>query len=128
MKLLLNICFSKRIRATYEHIYKQMFIKGEGSDITVIALNREWRLHRVYLKHSPFFSALLEGGWKESNYEVLKLNLIDKNITEEGLHVTFGSFYSDDVQITKNVSLLIFSLSCSECDWCFSSSDLVSTR
>ncbi|KAM7543175.1 hypothetical protein Aperf_G00000018468 [Anoplocephala perfoliata] len=92
----------KRIRATYEHVYKQMFIKGEGSDITVIALNREWRLHRVYLKHSPYFSALLEGGWKESDYGVLKLNLIDRNITEEGLHVTFGSFYNDSVQITRD--------------------------
>ncbi|KAM3171507.1 hypothetical protein ACTXT7_016490 [Hymenolepis weldensis] len=92
----------KRIRATYDYVYEQMFLKGENSDITVIALEREWHLHRVFLKHSLYFSALLEGGWKESEENVLTLKLTDENITEEGLHVIFGSFYKDQVIITKN--------------------------
>nr|CDS27907.1 germ cell less protein 1 [Hymenolepis microstoma] len=92
----------KRIRATYDYVYEQMFLKGENSDITIIALEREWHLHRIFLKHSQYFSALLEGGWKESEENVLRLKLTDENITEEGLHVIFGSFYNDQVKITKN--------------------------
>ncbi|VDN96817.1 unnamed protein product [Rodentolepis nana] len=92
----------KRIRATYDYVYEQMFLKGENSDITIIALEREWHLHRIFLKHSQYFSALLEGGWKESEEHILRLKLTDENITEEGLHVIFGSFYNDQVKITKN--------------------------
>uniref|UniRef100_A0A0R3SNA7 BTB domain-containing protein n=1 Tax=Hymenolepis diminuta TaxID=6216 RepID=A0A0R3SNA7_HYMDI len=95
---------------TYDYVYEQMFLKGENSDITVIALERKWHLHRVFLKHSLYFSALLEGGWKESEENVLTLKLTDENITEEGLHVIFGSFYKDQVIITKNVKMPIFLL------------------
>ncbi|VDM35538.1 unnamed protein product [Hydatigera taeniaeformis] len=90
----------KRIRSTYEHVYQELFSKGEGSDVTICALGHEWPLHRIYLKQSPFFAALFNGGWKESGDRRITLNLLDENITQESLHIVFGSFYSDNFTIT----------------------------
>ncbi|VDD74931.1 unnamed protein product [Mesocestoides corti] len=93
----------KRIRSTYEHVYRELFCRGEGSDITVSALGRDWALHRIYIKQSPFFAAMLEGGWKESESNRIILELSDENITHEALHVVFGSFYLDSVTLSDQV-------------------------
>ncbi|VDK39406.1 unnamed protein product [Taenia asiatica] len=90
----------KRIRSTYEHVYQELFSKGEGSDVIICALGHEWALHRIYLKQSPFFAALFNGGWKESSDRRITLNLLDENITQESLNIVFGSFYSDYVPLT----------------------------
>lgn len=93
----------KRIRSTYQHVYQELFSKGEGSDVTICALGHEWPLHRIYLKQSPFFAALFNGGWKESGDRRITLNLLDENITQESLHIVFGSFYSDYFSLTDKV-------------------------
>uniref|UniRef100_A0A5K3F120 BTB domain-containing protein n=2 Tax=Mesocestoides corti TaxID=53468 RepID=A0A5K3F120_MESCO len=82
-------------------------LKGEGSDITVSALGRDWALHRIYIKQSPFFAAMLEGGWKESESNRIILELSDENITHEALHVVFGSFYLDSVTLSDQTVLSI---------------------
>ncbi|VDK87549.1 unnamed protein product [Dibothriocephalus latus] len=101
---ILNI---KRIRSTYEYVYRELFCKGEGSDIIVAALGYEWLLHRIYIKQSPFFAAMLDGGWKESDCNRIELELSDPAITKHALDVVFGSFYCDCVSLTDQTVLNI---------------------
>lgn len=35
--------------STSKYIYKSLFEEGKGSDVKIIALNKEWNLHRIYL-------------------------------------------------------------------------------
>lgn len=35
--------------ATSHYIYKTLFLDGIKSDVTIEALNYEWKLHKVYL-------------------------------------------------------------------------------
>lgn len=97
----------KRIRSTYEYVYRELFCKGEGSDIIVSALGYEWLLHRIYIKQSPFFAAMLDGGWKESDCNRIELELSDPAITKHALDVVFGSFYCDCVSLTDQTVLNI---------------------
>ncbi|KAF5401901.1 Germ cell less protein 1 [Paragonimus heterotremus] len=97
----------KRIRSTYDYVYRELFCKGEGSDLTVNALNQKWQLHRLYVKQSPFFAAMLEGGWKESGCNEIELELSDPNITNASLNTVFGSFYRDTVLLSETTVLSV---------------------
>ncbi|BHF67070.1 Germ cell-less protein-like 1 [Sparganum proliferum] len=102
-----TVTLAKRIRSTYEYVYRELFCKGEGSDIIVSALGYEWLLHRIYIKQSPFFAAMLDGGWKESDCNRIELELSDPAITKHALDVVFGSFYCDCVSLTDQTVLNI---------------------
>ena len=39
----------KKVKTTSKYIYKTLFLNGENSDITIVALGQEWPLHKVYL-------------------------------------------------------------------------------
>ena len=41
--------FRKKLKCTSKYIYETLFLRGEGSDITIIALGKTWLLHKVYL-------------------------------------------------------------------------------
>ncbi|THD27728.1 BTB/POZ domain-containing protein 13 [Fasciola hepatica] len=97
----------KRIRSTYDYVYRELFCKGEGSDLTVKSMGYTWLLHRLYVKQSPFFCAMLDGGWKESESDVIELELSDTNITKSSLDVIFGSFYHDSVVLSENTVLSV---------------------
>lgn len=45
--------FRKKLKTT-EYIYQQLFVKGEKSDVTLLALEQEWNLHKVYLSQVRF--------------------------------------------------------------------------
>jgi len=60
----------KRSKSTSQYIYEALFVSGEGSDVIVRAFEREWRLHKVYLKQAHFFSKMFDGKWKETNDKV----------------------------------------------------------
>ncbi|KAI8521895.1 Germ cell-less protein-like 1 [Branchiostoma belcheri] len=98
----------KKMKNTAEYIYETLFLHGENSDIRIIALGREWPLHKIYLCQSGFFSSMFSGSWKESNLSEVTLNIPDDNIDEEALQIAFGSLYRDDVLIkpSRVVSVL----------------------
>ena len=37
----------RKLRTTSRYIFETLFVEGKDSDITFIALNREWKLHKV---------------------------------------------------------------------------------
>lgn len=39
-----------KLKSTTNYIYQVLFINGENSDITINALEKEWKLHKLYLK------------------------------------------------------------------------------
>ncbi|KAL3317469.1 Germ cell-less protein-like 1 [Cichlidogyrus casuarinus] len=91
----------KRLHSTYDYVYKELFVQGKGSDICILALKRTWNLHKLYIKQSPFFCAMLEGGWKENDSTKLELEITDPNVTQESLNNVFGSFYCDYITINE---------------------------
>jgi BTB/POZ domain-containing protein 13 len=93
----------KKVKTTSSYIFDTLFINGESSDVTVVALGREWRLHRVYLCQANYFSAMFSGAWKESSEPVVRIEVPDERITRESLHLAFGSLYQDEVTINPQV-------------------------
>ncbi len=41
--------YRKKLKSTSQYIYETLFINGENSDVSIVALGKEWRLHKVYL-------------------------------------------------------------------------------
>lgn len=90
----------KKMKSTTNYIYKTLFINGENSDISVRALNKDWHLHKLYLCQSPYFDSMFKGSkWKESNQAFIEIAIPDENITERALHISFGSFYREEIEI-----------------------------
>lgn len=71
----------KNLLSTPQYIYQALFIDGIDSDITLVALEKEWKLHKVYLCQSPYFSSMFSGSWKEANESVVHIKIIDPKIT-----------------------------------------------
>ena len=71
--------------------------------MTVVALGREWRLHRVYLCQATYFSAMFSGAWKESSESIIRMDIVDSNVDKESLALAFGSLYRDDVLIKPSI-------------------------
>lgn len=90
----------KKMKSTSAYIYNTLFKNGENSDIVVRALSREYHLHKLYLCQSPYFDSMFKGSkWKESNQSHIEIAIPDQNINERALDITFGSFYSVEVDI-----------------------------
>lgn len=90
----------KRLKGTCDYIYQTLFLDGEGSDVTIEALGKEWKLHRIYMCQSEYFQSMFNGSWKESNEEHITLEIPDENIDVEALNTAFGSLYCDEVVVT----------------------------
>uniref|UniRef100_H2YB95 BTB domain-containing protein n=1 Tax=Ciona savignyi TaxID=51511 RepID=H2YB95_CIOSA len=93
--------------STSKYIYNALFINGENSDITIRAADREWKLHKVYLRQAGYFSGMFQGVWKETDMTVIDLHIPDDNITENSLNSAFGSLYSDDLTISPNLVISV---------------------
>jgi BTB/POZ domain-containing protein 13 len=89
----------QRIQNTSAYIYETFFLKGTGSDVTIKALDGEWKLHKNYLKQSAYFDSMFSGRWLESDLSVIQLDIPDQNITTESLSVAFSSLYKDSVRL-----------------------------
>ena len=37
----------RKLKTTSRYIFETLFVEGQDSDITLFALNREWKLHKV---------------------------------------------------------------------------------
>ena len=47
---------------------------GHGSDVEVTALGRSWRLHKLYLCQSAYFSSMFSGRWGDGAKD--KINIV----------------------------------------------------
>jgi len=75
------------------HIAKQGFFHGVGSDITVRAFDKEYRLHRLILMQAKFFESMMQGPWREQHTSAVLMQFDDANITREGFEVAVGRLY-----------------------------------
>ncbi|KAI9280053.1 hypothetical protein BY458DRAFT_544870 [Sporodiniella umbellata] len=57
------------------HIITRGLEEGIGSDITIHAFGRPYRLHRLILDQNPYFKLLLAGGFRESESKQVTLHL-----------------------------------------------------
>jgi BTB/POZ domain-containing protein 13 len=55
-----------KLTSTGRYIYRVLFKEGNNSDFTVIALGKPWKLHKLYLCQSPYFTSMFSGAWRES--------------------------------------------------------------
>ena len=65
-------------------------MEGRDSDIIVSALNRDWKLHKLYLCQSPYFASMFNGNWRESNMDHIDITIVDPNISLDSMNVTLG--------------------------------------
>lgn len=98
----LNTPKKKKLRTTSKYIYQTLFVEGRNSDVKITALGQEWRLHRIYLCQSDYFSSMFSGSWTESDKKEINMTIPDYNIDREALAIAFGSLYQDDISITPN--------------------------
>jgi len=89
----------KRLRTTSEYIYNVLFLEGENSDISIYALGHEWKLHKVYLCQSGYFRGMLKGQWLESGQPFIAIEIPDEAVDRKALDISFGSLYSDEVDV-----------------------------
>ncbi|KAL3876044.1 hypothetical protein ACJMK2_033930 [Sinanodonta woodiana] len=87
----------RRIQSTSKYIYQTLFLNGENSDITILALGKRWNLHKLYLSQSPYFASMFSGSWKETDMSTIELNITDENIDETAFRIALGSLYKDDI-------------------------------
>ncbi|XP_067008338.1 protein germ cell-less [Anabrus simplex] len=93
----LNTPKRKKLISTAQYIYQALFKEGKNSDVTVYALGKAWRLHKVYLCQSPYFSSMFSGSWKETTAECVHIKIVDPKITLESLSTVLGSLYQDEI-------------------------------
>jgi len=96
---LLSTPKKKHLKTTSQYIFDNLFQDGRDSDICIRALGTSWRLHKLYLCQSAYFSSLFSGRWKDGSKDCVDIQIEDPNITINSLHITLGSFYRDDVTI-----------------------------
>ncbi|XP_030789150.1 germ cell-less protein-like 2 [Rhinopithecus roxellana] len=109
---LLHVPARKKLRSTSKYSYQTLFLNGENSDVKICALGEEWRLHKIYLCQSGYFSSMFSGSWKESSMNIIELEIPDQNIDVEALQVAFGSLYRDDLLIKPSRVVAILAAAC----------------
>ncbi|BFZ61265.1 hypothetical protein YB2330_002324 [Saitoella coloradoensis] len=75
------------------HLYTRGFLEGACSDIAIVAFGKTYRLHRLVLDRSPFFSAMFGGPWSDATCNTLDLTFDDPNITQIALECALGRLY-----------------------------------
>lgn len=77
------------------HVHETALLNSHCYDITLSAFGRLYKLHRIFLVQSSFFSALLQGGFSEGEAYTVPCPLSTTSPTST-LHLTF-----DDPNITR---------------------------
>ncbi|KAF2741796.1 hypothetical protein M011DRAFT_413806 [Sporormia fimetaria CBS 119925] len=82
-----------------DHLYQRGFVEGRHSDITVIAFDTKYNLHRLILDRAPFFTALLSEPWRESQSREIAVHpdKIDSNITQGAFELAVKKLYGHDI-------------------------------
>lgn len=89
----------KKLLSTAQYIYRALFKEGNNSDVTVIALGKPWRLHKVYLCQSPYFASMFSGAWREAKEDIVHIKVIDPKINLDSLYTVLGSLYLDEITL-----------------------------
>lgn len=76
------------MQTTTQYIYQALFKEQKNSDVTIMALDRVWNLHKVYLSQSLYFRSMFSGSWKETNDKFVHVKILDKRIKPEGIFST----------------------------------------
>lgn len=77
-----------------DFILRRGFFEGACSDIKIIAFNKEYKLHKLILDRSGYFSSLFNGPWNDSVNNTLNLVFDhDKNITKDSFELAIAKLY-----------------------------------
>lgn len=79
--MLNGISFQKKLASTAQYIYQALYKEGKNSDVTVVALEEEFYLHKVYLCQSPYFACMFGGSWLEATKKHIYIDVVDPLIT-----------------------------------------------
>lgn len=89
-----------------EHILKEGLFKGACSDITLLAFGSEYKLHKLILSQSGYFSSLLTGPWSDIDSHEHELRFDhDSFITKEAFDTVIEALYGN-ANIDKSVDAL----------------------
>lgn len=78
-----------------DFLYTRGFLEGACSDIVVVAFGRKYKLHRLILDRSPYFSCFFNGPWTETSSSEITINPqdSDSNITKEAFELALSRLY-----------------------------------
>ena len=48
---------------------------------------------------SAYFASMFSGHWKESNEDVIRMEIVDPNINLDSLRLVLGSLYQDELTV-----------------------------
>ncbi|XP_012891195.1 PREDICTED: putative germ cell-less protein-like 1-like [Dipodomys ordii] len=91
-----HISHKKKAKISSTFAYQTFFLNGMMSDIKIRALGKIWCLHKIFLSQSEYFAKLFRDSWKESNEDIIELEINDQNIDVQSLHFVLGSLYRDE--------------------------------
>ncbi|KAF2735845.1 hypothetical protein EJ04DRAFT_490900 [Polyplosphaeria fusca] len=82
-----------------DHLYTRGLLEGRHSDITVIAFDQRYNLHRLILDRAPFFTSALSEPWIESQAREVTLHPeeMDLNITKAAFELAIKKLYGVDI-------------------------------
>jgi BTB/POZ domain-containing protein 13 len=89
----------KKLLFTTQRIYRTLLKDGNNSDVTIIALGRQWKLHKVYLCQSPYFASMFSGAWRESRQDIVEIKITDPNINLDSLCRVLVSLYLGEITL-----------------------------
>ncbi|KAI7612139.1 hypothetical protein KC343_g11312 [Hortaea werneckii] len=85
-----------------DHLFTRGLLEGRHSDITVIAFNHPYHLHRLILDRAPFFTSALSAPWLESAAKEITVHPsdLDPNITQTAFELALKRLYgcSDPIE------------------------------
>lgn len=96
---LLHTPVKRKLRTTSRYIFDTLFTQGRDSDVTVEALGKEWRLHKLYLEQSAYFASMFSGCWAESAMDRIRISVPDDNVTVYSMETALGSLYRDEIRV-----------------------------
>lgn len=99
--------FRKKLLTTTQYIYQALYKEELNSDITVLALGKTWKLHKVYLCQSSYFASMFGGSWRETNQDFVNIEIIDPKINIDGTLMEWKRFKICFVRKNKRIILLV---------------------
>ncbi|EON68121.1 hypothetical protein W97_07269 [Coniosporium apollinis CBS 100218] len=98
-----------------DHLYTRGLLAGRHSDITVIAFDHKYRLHRLLLDRAPFFTTALSEPWLESQAKEVTLHPeeIDSTITQNAFELAIKRLYGCDIAAEEDAEAIgLFATGC----------------
>jgi hypothetical protein len=98
-----------------DHLYTRGLLEGRHSDITVIAFEQRYNLHRLILDRAPFFTTALSEPWVESRNKEVPLHpeQTDTNITQASFELAIRKLYGVDISQELDVEAVgLFATGC----------------